>query len=552
MNRRTMHFQRDISRRAFWLGVALLFAFRLFCTRFQMVYTWVGGAPLDDELMFRAAGYITAGEWLGPYDYLTLSKNMFFAVWLAFIHALHLPYLLAGQLLWCLASLAAAMAFAPVLENRLARLGLFALLACAPSSLAAYTLRVYRDNIFPALCLFCFAGLCGYALRCTRRGGWPWLVLCGLGLACGTLDREDGLMFLLPFVAAGTVITVLAVLMTQGLAGKLRRCLALAIPYGILAVGMLTFCTLNYSHYGIFAISDFSSGPFADAIGAMNRVEESEYTNKVSIPTEVREMLYEMDELAPLRYWLEEDGQLQNDFRSPRYDDYTCGSFYWAIRKAAWYEGVYDSAPKAAAYWRSVADGINALCHAGALPAESGKRSGTAPPIRTEHILPTLQEGLHGLIYAATFQGCAPYEELRSIGTPEDVALWEGYLHDRVNVAAVAGSDAPYYSPWQKLAYKGLGMLVWVYRIGVPLLLAAALVIFVKKTPAMLQSKSALLWFILLGLLGMALLRVMMIAFVMVASFDIPTSTMYLATVHPLLLLFGGATVLSAMSKNIQ
>ena len=47
-----------------------------------------------------------------------------------------------------------------------------------------------------------------------------------------------------------------------------------------------------------------------------------------------------------------------------------------------------------------------------------------------------------------------------------------------------------------------------------------------------------------------ALLRCFMIAFVMVASFDIPTNTMYLASVHPLLLLFGGVSVLTAWEKR--
>ena len=40
-------------------------------------------------------------------------------------------------------------------------LALFAALAFLPSSWAAYTLRVYRDNIFPALCLYFFAGMAG-------------------------------------------------------------------------------------------------------------------------------------------------------------------------------------------------------------------------------------------------------------------------------------------------------------------------------------------------------------------------------------------------------
>ena len=48
----------------------------------------------------------------------------------------------------------------------------------------------------------------------------------------------------------------------------------------------------------------------------------------------------------------------------------------------------------------------------------------------------------------------------------------------------------------------------------------------------------------MLGLLGMALLRCAMIGFVEVSSFGIGTSTMYLATVHPLLILYAAVTAL--------
>ena len=94
------HFRPRLSRRAFWVLCALLVCLRLALTGFQQAYIWVGGAPLDDELMFRAANHITAGQWLGAYDYLTLSKAMFFPMWLALLHALHLPYLVAGAALW--------------------------------------------------------------------------------------------------------------------------------------------------------------------------------------------------------------------------------------------------------------------------------------------------------------------------------------------------------------------------------------------------------------------------------------------------------------------
>ena len=208
------HPRLQLNKRAFWCGAAVLVLLRCGLTGFQQAYTWVGGAPLDDELMFRAAQAITAGEWLGAYDYLTLSKAMFFPVWLALLHVLHLPYLVSGAALWCAASLLAAFAFAPLWRNaepgcgRVLTLGLFGALAFLPSSWAAYTLRVYRDNIFPALCLVFFAGVAGMALRAVfytakQKPLWPWLLAAGVGLACAYLDREDAGMFLLDSPVSG-------------------------------------------------------------------------------------------------------------------------------------------------------------------------------------------------------------------------------------------------------------------------------------------------------------------------------------------------------------
>ena len=90
-------FKKEMSGRLFWVLVVLITLVKMGMTRFQMVYTWIDGAPLDDELMFRAAQSITSGQWLGAYDWLTLSKHMFFAVWLAVCHWLHLPYWRQGN-----------------------------------------------------------------------------------------------------------------------------------------------------------------------------------------------------------------------------------------------------------------------------------------------------------------------------------------------------------------------------------------------------------------------------------------------------------------------
>lgn len=295
-------------------------------------------------------------------------------------------------------------------------LGLFAVLAFLPSSWAAYTLRVYRDNIFPALCLYFFAGMAGMALRAVftpEKPLWPWLAAAGAGLACGYLDREDAGLFLLPFAAAATVIVAVV------LAGK-RRWKALAaqvIPYVMLGVGVLTFCTLNYTHYGVFALSDFSEGSFAAAMGAMMRVDTDSTAPYLSVPADAREKIYDaVPELESLAYWLEEDAQLQNDFRDPNLDDYRAGSFYWAIRRAAQFEGIYADAKTADAYWQTVADKINAACDAGTLPSRTGRRVATSQPISVAYVPSTLAETWNGFWHVLGLRDCAPYETLRSIG----------------------------------------------------------------------------------------------------------------------------------------
>ena len=122
-----------LTRRAFWLWAALITLLRCAVTHFQLAYMWAGGAPLDDELMFRAANALPSGQGLGEYDYLTLSKSMFFAVWLALLNKLHLPYLLGGALLWCAAALLAAFALRPLWRKSPAGQARACLLYTSPS-----------------------------------------------------------------------------------------------------------------------------------------------------------------------------------------------------------------------------------------------------------------------------------------------------------------------------------------------------------------------------------------------------------------------------------
>ena len=332
---------------------------------------------------------------------------------------------------------------------------------------------------------------------------------------------------------------------------KALKSLAALLPFGMLAASIGVVCALNQSWYGVAVLSDFSGGSFADAIGAMTRVKEEDWQLLVSVPTSVRRQLYQaVPQLQPLEYWLEEDEDLQNSYRNPELDDYQSGSFYWALRQAAQNEGVYETPQKAEEYWAGVAQAINTLCEEGALPSEGGRRSSTTPPIRAEYVPGVLAESLRSLGYVLTCGGCQPYEAERTIGTTEDLSVWEEYLHTPTNVAAVAGTDDPYYNPLQKGAFALLTGVRWLYALALPLSFAAGTLLWLRagwvlwKNWRRTGGESPLVWFILLAVLAMAALRIGMIAFVEVASFNIGTYVMYLATVHPLLILFSGVACL--------
>ena len=128
------------------------------------------------------------------------------------------------------------------------------------------------------------------------------------------------------------------------------------------------------------------------------------------------------------------------------------------------------------------------------------------------------------------------------IGTTDDIAAWSGYLHCGFNNAAVAGEDTPYYSPYQKAVFAVMQAWTAVYSVVLTVCVLCAVLFRLIHLFTNLRKKhtaeTVVPWLLLFGIFGIALLRCAMIAFVEVSSFGIGTSTMYLATMHPLLAVY--------------
>ena len=185
--------KRDISAKFLWgLALAAVAVKLILCSQ-QLFEAVPLASTIDDGLMMRLATSIREGNWLGEYDYLTLGKHSFFALWLAFLNVLHVNFLVGGQLLYAAACLVLLTAVKPLFCTNAARGLVFLAVLWLPASWAQFTLRVYRDNIYPALVLLALGGLVGAFCRFAQpaKKAVPYYVVAGAALAAAWLCHED-------------------------------------------------------------------------------------------------------------------------------------------------------------------------------------------------------------------------------------------------------------------------------------------------------------------------------------------------------------------------
>ena len=286
--------KKDIDYKKRIVIAVVLGAIRLVLANSQMMYILPFSAPLDDDLYFTWAQNIAAGNWLGEYNYLTLSKYPFFGIYLAVLHKLSIPYIVGNCIMWIGLGVLVVSAFKPVIKNNWHRIVLFTAVIYNPSTYAEHNLRVYRDSIFPILCVAFFVALAGWALRLKKdiRCNIGYIALAGLALGCAWISREDG-YWLLPFGIVAITICIIYIIIDKKLNKKAARIATCVLPLVITVSIVLTICSLNLKYYGVFTLSDFSDGAFADAFGAMTTLSHEDWHPLISVPEDVRMRMYD-------------------------------------------------------------------------------------------------------------------------------------------------------------------------------------------------------------------------------------------------------------------
>lgn len=359
--------------------------FKLSLLRSQHIYA-IGTAPHDDALFMKLAAFISRGEWLGPYDMLTLAKGPAYSAFIAATFWLGLPLALMQQLLYVAACGVAVAALRPWVRSPWARLLAFVFLVFNPLTMEGETMtRIMRQHLTIPLGLMMAASAVALVARREATDGaparWPWALLLGSAGGVFWLSREDG-VWILPLVA----LTAVALTIEAWRRGRpaLRRWGGLVgLATGAALAPILTVCALNAHYYGWFGTVEFRADAFKDAHGALLRVRVGPDLPYAASTREAREAIYAVSPaFAELRPHLDDSDLAARWLEKDRYPIeagvYTSGWFMWGLRDAIAAAGHAGSARAFLDYCRRLADEINAACDDGRLPAD-GRRSGFLP-----------------------------------------------------------------------------------------------------------------------------------------------------------------------------
>ena len=437
-SRRGVALLPDGHRAGLW-AMAALAAVKLWLVAAQQ-RTALGTAAEDDALFLRLAQHLLQGEWLGPYDSLTLVKGPGYPLWIAANALTGLPLHVVEHVAYAVACALFVLALAPGMPSRLPRLVLYAVLLFQPMSYGAQTLRYTRDALYTVQTLTVCACLFGLMLRLDQpwRRWLPWSA--GLGAAGGFLwiTREEG-VWILPAAGVASAGMAFRVWRSRG-PGRGSRLAILAAAW-LLGGGIVAAVALqNRANYGIGAVSEFTHPVFARAYGSLTRVNPERWQRWVPVAAETRARIYRHSpafrqlepylEGPPGRAWAAFGKAVPPWNRPELRGEILGGWFVWAMRDAATHAGHHASGAAALRYYSRLAAEVEAACGAGLLRCAPA-RATLAPPWRQQYLRLTLAFAWRGAVLLHTLPKFQP-RGLPSEGTDLELEPFRRLTADRL------------------------------------------------------------------------------------------------------------------------
>lgn len=344
-------------------------AFSFWVTADQDVYLMDGA---HDMVWFLRKG--ECAYWFDEgYTNLSFIKQPVYPLFVSACYHLHVPLHLGIHAVY----LAAAGFFAWSLTLRqtspLVGLVVFAAVALDPMSTHLFQ-QASRGSLYTVLLLVTFGALVLQVKLRGKPGRWARRLLSGLALGLLWNTRPE-----VPWV-----VGLLAIFLGAAALAERRRHATLgpavrawlaewAPPLAVLAVVTVAVMGANYARWGVFATSDMDAPGYTAAYRALLRIKPGQPIHHAPITREARLLAYSVSpSFAELRPHLE--GEMGEGWGADGRQLHALPPgeigawFMWAIRDAAAEAGHCQTAPESEAYFRRIAEEINAAAAEGRVP----------------------------------------------------------------------------------------------------------------------------------------------------------------------------------------
>jgi hypothetical protein len=219
-----------------FLALIVVFALLKLWLVSDLLIVAVGGAGHDDRLFLNLAKYLVNGEWLGPYNILTLAKGPFYSIWIAVVFMAGFPLLIAQQILYILATIFFVITVRPLYRRFLPLAILYVVVLFNPMTYTTHCLRVMREGIYPALSILVITGVMAIMLRVNEKPAHRFFIPIATGflLSAFWLTREEGVS-----IVPSVMILMIWTLVKSFKEGNyLRPLIACSIPWFVLILSL--------------------------------------------------------------------------------------------------------------------------------------------------------------------------------------------------------------------------------------------------------------------------------------------------------------------------
>ena len=177
----------------------------------------------DEYLMLYQAENLVNGNYLGPYDYLTLVKGIGFPLFLAFSFKLGISYLALYSIYYSIACLVSLIPIHKMIKSKILLLVVFLVLLFCPATLDNNVQLVYRNMLIVPQSLFLLSSLMMmyFTLWEDKKIFFGWTILASFSWIFMWHTREDAI-WSLPLVFVTCVVLVIAIVSNKKFQTKIK------------------------------------------------------------------------------------------------------------------------------------------------------------------------------------------------------------------------------------------------------------------------------------------------------------------------------------------